>query len=139
MAWEVYRRTLESQEARQVSPEEGGPAVAATAAAADHQKIPPPPPHHHPVAGDEQLERIRERHRCRHRTRSCTDLSHLMLLRTQKVKAEGFAVCGECARAVGWGEVRGAGRKWIDNSSCWSSSSGFRDSGFDLALPQSSS
>ncbi|GFP87991.1 protein chromatin remodeling 20 [Phtheirospermum japonicum] len=108
LAWEVYQKTLEWEEVRRVSPEETIP---------EQLKIPVEEPRPEPVVNpkpvpeapkkvDGALERLRQRHAYRYGLRHCTNISHLMILRSQLIKADGYAICGECAKEVRWADIR---------------------------------
>lgn len=111
LAWEVYRKTLEWEEIRRVSPDENTPE-----AAQDQQQqpvmepavdpVPDPPPVPAPKV-DGALERARKRHAHKYGygVRRCTNLAHILTMRTQHIKAGGFAICGECARVIRWEDL----------------------------------
>ncbi|XP_051119835.1 protein CHROMATIN REMODELING 20 [Andrographis paniculata] len=123
LAWEVYRKTLEWEEVRRVFPDEtmheqqkasvGEPAPdqqqqqprrSITDSMLNSKPNPRPPtvttPKH-----DYALERARQRHTYMYGLRRCTNLSHLLTLRSQRVKFGDKAVCGECAKVVRWEDV----------------------------------
>ncbi|KAL0290083.1 UNVERIFIED_CONTAM: protein CHROMATIN REMODELING 20 [Sesamum calycinum] len=117
LAWEVYRKTLEWEEVRRVFPD---------ANLFEQQKISVEehaPSQQRPVAEpvveqkpdlstvkapkqDHALERARQRHRYTYRLRDCTNLSHIMTLKSQRVKMGGGAICGECAQLVRWEDIK---------------------------------
>lgn len=111
LAWEVYRKTLEWEEVRRVSPDENTPE-----SAQDQQQqpvmepavdpVPDPPPEPAPKV-DGALERARQRHAYKYGygLRRCTNLAHILTMRTQHIKAGGFAICGECARMLRWEDL----------------------------------
>ncbi|XP_020549105.1 protein CHROMATIN REMODELING 20 isoform X3 [Sesamum indicum] len=118
LAWEVYRKTLEWEEVRRVFPD---------ANLFEQQKISveehAPSQQQRPVVEpvveqksdlstvkapkqDHALERARQRHRYTYRLRDCTNLSHIMTLKSQRVKMGGGAICGECAQLVRWEDIK---------------------------------
>ncbi|GER51313.1 DNA repair and recombination protein RAD54 [Striga asiatica] len=117
LAWEVYQKTLEWEEVRRTSPDEN--------ILEHHNKIStdePPSPVEQPVfvqkhshhiivkeaahKPDPTLERLRQRHAYRYGLRHCTNLSHLMTLKSQRIKLDGYAICGECAKVVRWADIK---------------------------------
>ncbi|KAM3290099.1 protein CHROMATIN REMODELING 20 [Capsicum chacoense] len=101
MAWEVYRRSIEWEE-RRVSPDE--PVVeqhVTTTESLSKQKtvvsrattLPPE---------DSNLVFSVGSTRCRLVPRKCTNLSHLLTLRSQGTKRGCSTVCGECAQEISW-------------------------------------
>ncbi|KAL6565324.1 hypothetical protein OROGR_002275 [Orobanche gracilis] len=107
LAWEVYHKTLEWEEIRRVSPDENVPEQPKTSVQE--------PPVEQVVdlttskalkRGDGVLERMRQRHAYRYMLRHCTNLSHFMTLKSQRIQRDGYAVCGECAMVVRWEDIR---------------------------------
>ncbi|KAL6501187.1 hypothetical protein OROHE_025050 [Orobanche hederae] len=107
LAWEVYHKTLEWEEIRRVSPDENVPE--------QHKTSVQEPPVEQVVdlmpskalkRGDGVLERMRQRHAYRYVLRHCTNLSHFMTLKSQRIQRDGYAVCGECAKVVRWEDIR---------------------------------
>ncbi|XP_073293356.1 protein CHROMATIN REMODELING 20 isoform X2 [Primulina huaijiensis] len=108
LAWEVYRKTLEWEETRRFTPEES---------ILEQQKIlvngsaPGEQQQHTGISTaevpgeDYRLERIRQRHRNRYVLRHCTNLSHLMTLRSQG-KEGGRTICGQCAQEIRWENLK---------------------------------
>ncbi|XP_060186744.1 protein CHROMATIN REMODELING 20 isoform X2 [Lycium barbarum] len=102
MAWEVYRRSIEWEE-RRVSPNE--PVVER-----QHVSITESLPKQKPVVSsatiwppeDSNLVFSMGSSRCRFVPRKCTNLSHLLTLRSQGTKWGCSTVCGECAQEISW-------------------------------------
>ncbi|XP_042036260.1 protein CHROMATIN REMODELING 20-like [Salvia splendens] len=119
LAWEVYQKTLEWEEIRRVSPEENIPTEQqrnSVQEPAQQQQQPAepavdPPPAPAPKC-DYALERARRRHQYRYGHRQCTNLAHLLTLRSQQIKVGGHAICGECARVLRWEDVQPDPRCW---------------------------
>ncbi|KAL8052253.1 hypothetical protein ABFX02_06G200400 [Erythranthe guttata] len=109
LAWEVYQKTLEWEEIQRVSPDENIPEQhkvhAEESTPVVHVKKPDPPISEAPKR-DYALERARQRHQYRYGLRTCTKISHLMTLRSQRIQMGGSAVCGECAQPVRWEEIK---------------------------------
>ncbi|KAL8544535.1 hypothetical protein ACS0TY_004925 [Phlomoides rotata] len=104
LAWEVYRKTIEWEEVRRNSPDENATEQQQQRPVPEpvvHKKPDPPPP-----KVDHALERIRQRHAYRYGLRHCTNLAHLLTLRTQQIPMGGSAICGECAKVVSWETVK---------------------------------
>jgi transcriptional regulator ATRX len=89
MAWEVFQRTLEWEEVQRVPPEES-----ATERKSVVSSIPPPAP--------ETTSPSQSKMRDRLVLRKCTNLSHLLTLRSQGTKVGCSTVCGECAQEISW-------------------------------------
>ncbi|KAG2693959.1 hypothetical protein I3760_08G119200 [Carya illinoinensis] len=93
MAWEVYQRTLEWEEVQRVpldeSAREQRPAVSS---------MPPPAAETATVSQSEK----RNHHSVQ---RKCTNLSHLLTLRSQGTKVGCSTVCGECAQEISWEDL----------------------------------
>lgn len=94
MAWEVYRKTLEWEEVQRVplgeSLPDQKPQVANAAAPVSESRSLSP------------LTRIRNRFM----TRKCTNLAHLLTLRSQGTKFGCSTVCGECAQEIRWEDLK---------------------------------
>ncbi|XP_019054212.1 PREDICTED: protein CHROMATIN REMODELING 20 isoform X2 [Nelumbo nucifera] len=118
MAWEVFRRTLEWEEIQRHSVDESSferkLTVASTcppAAEGISQRVPMDESSfdqkptvssvcsHAPESTDFQTRGIS---RNRLLQRKCTNLSHLLTLRSQGTKAGCTTVCGECAQEISW-------------------------------------
>lgn len=118
LAWEVYQKTLEWEEVRRVSPDENTPeqqkiSVEESALLQRQQPIIEPVVDQKPDSSaveapkrDYALERARQRHQYRYGLRHCTNLSHLMTLKSQRIKIGGYAICGECAQVVRWEDLK---------------------------------
>ncbi|KAK4433133.1 protein CHROMATIN REMODELING 20 [Sesamum alatum] len=119
LAWEVYRKTLEWEEVRRVFPDanlfEQQQKISVEESALSQQQRPVAEPvvEQKPELStvkapkqDHALERARQRHRYTYRLRDCTNLSHIMTLKSQRVKMGGSAICGECAQLVRWEDVK---------------------------------
>ncbi|KAM0056754.1 putative DNA helicase chromatin remodeling SNF2 family [Helianthus debilis subsp. tardiflorus] len=103
MAWEVYRRTLEWEEVQRNPADGPGPA--------------PPPPFPKPTINGTSEPKATIQHeptakkppvvtrvcsRNRFVLRKCTNLAHMLTLRSQGVKIGCTTICGECGQEVGW-------------------------------------
>nr|GEV58512.1 protein chromatin remodeling 20 isoform X1 [Tanacetum cinerariifolium] len=104
MAWEVYRRTLEWEEVQRVSPGDMPP--------------PPPPPIPKPTAnGTSEAKSTvqpqpstkknppvvnRVDPRAHWVLRKCTNIAHMLTLKSQGVKPGCTTICGECGKTIGW-------------------------------------
>ncbi|KAG8380399.1 hypothetical protein BUALT_Bualt06G0011300 [Buddleja alternifolia] len=104
LAWEVYRKTLEWEEIRRVSPDENIPQQRPVSESVLNQK--PPLSTVEVPKRDHALERARARHRYRYGLRQCTNLSHLLTLRSQGIKMGCSTICGECAKEVRWEDLK---------------------------------
>ncbi|XP_028790243.1 protein CHROMATIN REMODELING 20 isoform X2 [Neltuma alba] len=93
MAWEVYRKTLEWEEVQRVPLGESLPV----------QK-PQEPNNAPPASKSRSLSPTRVR--SRFVTRKCTNLSHLLTLRSQGTKFGCSTVCGECAQEIRWEDLK---------------------------------
>ncbi|GMP68033.1 hypothetical protein CsSME_00027792 [Camellia sinensis var. sinensis] len=100
MAWEVYRRSLEWEEVQRVPLDESAfelkPAV---------PNIPPPVPD-----SSKTTQPPKGSLRNRLVQRKCTNLSHLLTLRSQGTKVGCCTVCGECAQEISWEELNREGK-----------------------------
>lgn len=92
MAWEVYRKSLEWEEVQKVSP---GDFVFEQKLTTSHIA--------HPVP--ETIDLAQSRVRNRFVSRKCTNLSHLLTLRSQGTKVGCSTVCGECAQEISWEDL----------------------------------
>ncbi|KAK8633968.1 hypothetical protein V6N13_014797 [Hibiscus sabdariffa] len=95
MAWEVFQKTLEWEEVQRVSLDE-------SAVAADRRPVVPDvaPPKPKPVMN--HLTKPQGIFRSRIVQRKCTNLAHLLTLRSQGTKFGCSTVCGECAQEISW-------------------------------------
>ncbi|PIN19967.1 Transcription regulator XNP/ATRX, DEAD-box superfamily [Handroanthus impetiginosus] len=120
LAWEVYRKTLEWEEIQRVSPDENLPEhqkISFQESATEQQQqqlVAEPVVEQRPSQStavapkrDYALERARQRHQYKYGLRQCTNLSHVMTLKSQRIKMGGGAICGECAQMVCWEDVKG--------------------------------
>ncbi|XP_071920989.1 protein CHROMATIN REMODELING 20-like isoform X4 [Coffea arabica] len=116
MAWEVYRRTFEWEEVQRVSPDASrfDQPEKNNKFAHEQQTVPleetsfdekPARRNTVPSAPEINLESTTSRARNRMITRKCTNLSHLLTLRSQGTKMGCSTVCGECAREISWEEL----------------------------------
>ncbi|KAL3523379.1 hypothetical protein ACH5RR_016213 [Cinchona calisaya] len=116
LAWEVYRRTFDWEEVQQDSPDE--PTLEQhqmdDKSASERQKVPveesafdqkPVPSNIVPCASENDLSCIPIRTRNRIVLRKCTNLSHLLTLRSQGIKMGCSTVCGECAHEICWEDL----------------------------------
>ncbi|PPD67158.1 hypothetical protein GOBAR_DD35963 [Gossypium barbadense] len=97
MAWEVFRKTLEWEEVQRVSLDES---------AAERRPVIPdvaPPPKPEPVMN--HLTKPQGIFRSRIVQRKCTNLAHLLTLRSQGTKFGCSTVCGECAQEIRWEDL----------------------------------
>lgn len=113
MAWEVYRRSLEWEEVQRVSLDdstfERKPPMSNVTPAPDTSSLPgssmtPPAPG---TSNDAPSKGIL---RSRTVQRKCTNLSHLLTLRSQGTKIGCTTVCGECAQEISWEDLNREGR-----------------------------
>ncbi|XP_050224563.1 protein CHROMATIN REMODELING 20 isoform X2 [Mercurialis annua] len=112
MAWEVYRRSLEWEEVHRVSLDESTfdrrPFIPnAVPPAPDTSKLPtsstvPPAPD---MSTSNIVPSSKGILRSRMAQRKCTNLSHLLTLRSQGTKAGCTTVCGECAQEISWEDL----------------------------------
>ncbi|CAN0903300.1 Protein CHROMATIN REMODELING 20 [Linum grandiflorum] len=118
MAWEVYRRSLDWKEVQHTSVDES----------TLNQKPPLPKPATSAsqpggrTLAEQQQERPRTMHkvssvelprnilRNRVAQRKCTNLSHLLTLRSQGTKYGCTTVCGECAKEIKWEDLNKDGK-----------------------------
>ncbi|XP_062144100.1 protein CHROMATIN REMODELING 20 isoform X4 [Alnus glutinosa] len=98
MAWEVYQRTMEWEEVQRVPVNES-----ACEQRAAVSSMPPPAP-------DETSSLSESQMRNRMVQRKCTNLSHLLTLRSQGTKVGCSTVCGECAQEISWEDLNRDGR-----------------------------
>lgn len=96
MAWEVYQRTLEWEEVQRVPLDESAPERKP-----DASSMPPPAP-------ETSLSQSKMRNRLVQR--KCTNLSHLLTLRSQGTKGGCTTVCGECAQEISWEDLNRDGK-----------------------------
>lgn len=94
MAWEVYRKSLEWEEVQRVPIGESVPDPKPEVSKAEEEQ---------PEVETWQLS---TKLRNRFTKRQCTNLAHLLTLRSQRIKIGGYTVCGECARVVRWEDLK---------------------------------
>ncbi|KAK9087659.1 hypothetical protein Syun_030053 [Stephania yunnanensis] len=91
MAWEIFRRSIEWEEVQRVpvdgSTQERKPPVV------NIDPIPPETNHSTPPMGILRNRIVQ---------RKCTNLAHLLTLRSQGTKVGCSTVCGECAQEISW-------------------------------------
>ncbi|KAM7526677.1 hypothetical protein LguiA_016579 [Lonicera macranthoides] len=106
LAWEVYRRTLEWEEVQRFPRDESTPTQEQkpTMQAA----VPPPLCEQKPSVLNvpKRCSQMKGslRSRCVQQ-RKCTNLSHLLTLRSQGTKMGCTTVCGECAKEISWEDL----------------------------------
>ena len=96
MAWEVYRKTLEWEEVQRVSLDES--------AAERKTVIPdvvPPKPEPEMI----HLTQSKGIFRSWIVQRKCTNLAHMLTLRSQGTKFGCTTICGECGQEISWEDL----------------------------------
>ncbi|KAG5232712.1 protein CHROMATIN REMODELING [Salix suchowensis] len=114
MAWEVYKRSLEWEEVQRVSHDDSTlerkpPLPNGASSAPDASSIPVPSvarPAPEVSIGAPSQSILRSRMA----QRKCTNLSHLLTLRSQGTKAGCTTVCGECAQEISWEDLKREGK-----------------------------
>lgn len=115
MAWEVYRRTFEWEEVKRVSPDQ----YDHLQISADATNVMLQQKQSYETALDQKPMHVKEdphvtkdgyfptySRRTRHTVlRKCTNLSHLLTLRSQGTKVGCTTVCGECAHEISWEDL----------------------------------
>ncbi|MED6164725.1 hypothetical protein PIB30_092936 [Stylosanthes scabra] len=96
MAWEVYKKSLEWEEVGRVPvcdlmPDQKGE----VAASSKPQQV-----------KDPLIMVSSSRIRNRFNMRKCTNLAHMLTLRSQRIKQGGCTVCGECAQEIRWDDLK---------------------------------
>ncbi|KAF5735221.1 protein CHROMATIN REMODELING 20 isoform X4 [Tripterygium wilfordii] len=91
MAWEVYRKTLEWEEVQRVPLNESV-----------SERKPPVSNVAPPVSKSRTFEPSRSIYRSYALRRKCTNLSHMLTLRSQGIKIGCTTICGECAQEISW-------------------------------------
>ncbi|CAK7341191.1 unnamed protein product [Dovyalis caffra] len=107
MAWEVYKRSLEWEEVQRVSLDDSvsnGTSSAPDASSLPVPSMAPPAPETSNVAPSKSLLRSRVVQR------KCTNLSHLLTLRSQGTKTGCSTICGECAQEISWEDLNREGK-----------------------------
>ncbi|KAJ8441166.1 hypothetical protein Cgig2_024895 [Carnegiea gigantea] len=93
LAWEVFRRSMEWQEVQRVPADES--------TFEQEQIVKPPPVAPLKDSIPEPVINVRSRVPLR----KCTNISHLLTLRSQGIKIGCSTVCGECALEISWEEL----------------------------------
>ncbi|XP_044499237.1 protein CHROMATIN REMODELING 20-like isoform X2 [Mangifera indica] len=101
LAWEVYWRSLEWEEVQRVPLDESAP----ERKPAPVSNVGPPKPETSNITAQP-----RGILRSRVVLRKCTNLSHLLTLRSQGTKAGCSTVCGECAQEIRWEDLNRDGK-----------------------------
>ncbi|XVF42366.1 hypothetical protein PTKIN_Ptkin01aG0356300 [Pterospermum kingtungense] len=96
MAWEVYRKTLEWEEVQRVSLDE---------TAAERRPVVPDVAPPKPEPETVHLTQPKGIFRSRIVQRKCTNLAHLLTLRSQGTKYGCSTVCGECGQEIRWEDL----------------------------------
>lgn len=96
MAWETFHRSLEWEEVQRVSIPDSAPdpKPASTAAA----------------IVETTLTQTKSSLRSHTVPRKCTNLAHLLTLRSQGTKAGSSTICGECAQVISWESLNREGK-----------------------------
>lgn len=110
MAWEVYRRTLEWEEVQRAPLEES--TVERRPPASSPAPPAPAAPSAAPLAPESESLSQNKISRLRNNSvqRKCTNLSHMLTLRSQGTKVGFSTVCGECAQEISWEDLNRDGR-----------------------------
>ncbi|KAJ6877208.1 protein CHROMATIN REMODELING 20-like [Populus alba x Populus x berolinensis] len=114
MAWEVYKRSLEWEEVQRVSLDDSTferkpPMSNGTSSAPDASSI-PVPSMARPASEASNGAPSQSILRSRMVQRKCTNLSHLLTLRSQGTKAGCTTICGECAQEISWEDLKREGK-----------------------------
>ena len=107
MAWEIFRRTMEWEEVQKVNP--------VGDLSYRHQQQHPHNQHiqgdHHQHQGNSQPNKVGNVSRSLPPTaRKCSNLSHLLTLRSQGTKSGSSTTCGECSQEISWESLNKDGR-----------------------------
>ncbi|KAL0382612.1 UNVERIFIED_CONTAM: protein CHROMATIN REMODELING 20 [Sesamum calycinum] len=118
LAWELYLRTLKWEESKRVHPDEtilDQPKISVDASASRQQRRlvattavnqrPVPP-----VPESDALARASHYHQNHFVQWKCTNLSHLLTLRSQGTKMGCSTICGECAQEIRWEDINRNGK-----------------------------
>ncbi|GAB4835468.1 hypothetical protein Ancab_000376 [Ancistrocladus abbreviatus] len=114
MAWEVFQRSLEWEEVQRVTIDEPTmerkqTSSSAAPSAQNRSNLPQAKPWSgDPVAPDGSSFHLPMRNRIM--PRRCTNLSHLLTLRSQGTKVGCSTICGECAQEISWEDLNRDGR-----------------------------
>lgn len=101
MAWEVYRRTLEWEEVQRNPVEGPTPVFKPTINEVEPEPEPEPEPR---TKKPPRCTRVCSRDRFV--LRKCTNLAHMLTLRSQGVKQGCTTICGECGQEISWNGVK---------------------------------
>ncbi|XP_011038466.1 PREDICTED: protein CHROMATIN REMODELING 20-like isoform X2 [Populus euphratica] len=114
MAWEVYKRSLEWEEVHRVSLDdstfERKPPMSNGASSAPDASSIPVPSMARPASEASNGAPSESILRSRMVQRKCTNLSHLLTLRSQGTKAGCTTICGECAQEISWEDLKREGK-----------------------------
>lgn len=97
MAWEVYRKTVQWEEVQRVPLDESVV-----------ERKPDVPSVTPPLVPDKISTAVPPKGTLRNRgvQRKCTNLAHMLTLRSQGTKAGCSTVCGECAQEISWENLK---------------------------------
>ena len=114
MAWEVYKRSLEWEEVQRVSLDdstsERKPPMSNGASSAPDASSIPVPSMARPASEASNGAPSQSILRSRIVQRKCTNLSHLLTLRSQGTKSGCTTICGECAQEISWEDLKREGK-----------------------------
>ncbi|KAK4436059.1 protein CHROMATIN REMODELING 20 [Sesamum alatum] len=118
LAWELYLRTLKCEESKRVHPEETilyQPKISVDASASRQQQrlVAMNVVNQKPVPllpESDALARASHHHQNHFVQRKCTNLSHLLTLRSQGTKMGCSTICGECAQEIRWEDINRNGK-----------------------------
>ncbi|XXG90588.1 hypothetical protein AAC387_Pa12g2318 [Persea americana] len=96
MAWETFRRSLEWEEVQRVS--------------IDETATEPMPASSTVGVVEDNLTQTKSSLRSRTVQRKCTNLAHLLTLRSQGTKPGSSTICGECAQVISWENLNRDGK-----------------------------
>jgi len=94
MAWEVYRKSLEWEEVQRVP-------LGESIVPIQKPEIPNDVPH-----VSETCNILPNKLSRRFASRKCTNLAHMLTLRSQGTKFGCSTVCGECAQEIRWEDLK---------------------------------
>ncbi|KAK9078052.1 hypothetical protein SSX86_002109 [Deinandra increscens subsp. villosa] len=101
MAWEVYRRTLEWEEVQRNPADGPGLASIPKPTVNGPTEVVKPTIQHEPTTKKPPaVTRVCSRNRFV--LRKCTNLAHMLTLRSQGVKSGCTTICGECGQEISW-------------------------------------
>ncbi|KAK6144897.1 hypothetical protein DH2020_021717 [Rehmannia glutinosa] len=117
LAWEVYRKSLNCEEPQRVSPcesilDQHKITVNISSLKPQQTSVAKSVVDRKPVLStvetpesDDALARAKHRHQNHFVLRKCTNLSHLLTLRSQGTKVGCSTICGECAQEIRWEDL----------------------------------